>query len=96
MATGIKTGGRIKGTQNKDTAEIRENFQLLIENNLLQLETDLQELEPKDRIKAILELAKFVLPTLRSTELTTENENDFRPIVINLGTGINPELLENE
>jgi hypothetical protein len=90
--TGQKFGGRTKGTPNRTTTEIRQNFQLLIENNLETLESDLKELEPKDRIKAILELSKFVLPILRATELSTTTDNKFQPIMISLGSGINPEL----
>jgi hypothetical protein len=87
-----KFGGRTKGTPNRTTTEIREKFKSLINNSLDDLENDLKDLDPKDRIKAILDLAKFVLPTLKATELT-DNRNDerFTPIVINLGTGINPE-----
>ncbi len=92
MATGVKTGGRTKGALNKSTAEIRERFNLLLDNNFNKLQSDIDLLDPKDRIKTILELAKFVVPTLRSTELTTDNENNnFLPIVINLGTGIEPD-----
>lgn len=90
--TGQKFGGRTKGTPNRNTDEIRQKFQLLIENNLTTLENDLKELEPKDRIKAILDLSKFVLPTLKATELSTVDERNIRPIVISLGNGINPEL----
>ena len=90
--TGQKFGGRTKGTPNRNTEEIRQNFQLLIENNLETLESDLKELEPKDRIKAILELSKFVLPTLKSTELSTADARNIRPIVISLGSGIDPKL----
>lgn len=84
MAKGMKTGGRAKGALNKDTAEIRQNFQLLIENNLATLENDLKELEPKDRIKAILDLSRFVLPTLKATELSTaDSKQDFKTVTIN-------------
>jgi hypothetical protein len=31
--TGLKFGGRTKGTSNKTTTELREKFSLLIENN---------------------------------------------------------------
>jgi len=90
MATGIKTGGRTAGTLNKTTLELREKFSLLIENNFDKLQSDIDLLEPKDRIKTILELAKFVVPTLRAVELGTEDGNGFNPI-INLGSGISPE-----
>lgn len=88
MNTGFKgtrnENGRPKGTPNKDTAQIRNSFQLLIENNLEQIKQDLQDLEPKDRIRVILELAKFVIPLLKSTELTANAENGFKPIVIEM------------
>ncbi|MCI2228977.1 hypothetical protein MC378_07345 [Polaribacter sp. MSW13] len=90
MAKGIKTGGRKKGVQNKDTSEIRKNFQSLIENNLETLQSDLKQLEPKDRIKAILDLSRFVLPTLKATELSTSTNGNINPVVISLGNGIKP------
>ena len=58
-----KFGGRTKGTTNKTTAELREKFSLLLESNFDKLQKDIDLLEPKDRIKTILELAKFVVPT---------------------------------
>jgi hypothetical protein len=54
----------------------------LIESNFDKLQSDIDLLEPKDRIKTILELAKFVIPTLKATDLTTDGQNGFRPITI--------------
>jgi hypothetical protein len=83
--TGQKFGGRTKGVPNRDTTEIRNSFQLLIENNLKQLEQDLKDLEPKDRVKAILDLSKFVIPLLKATEITDVSEKiGFTPITINI------------
>jgi len=62
--------GRPKGTANKVTNELREKFTQLLEANFEKLQTDIDALEPKDRIKTILELSKFVLPTLKSTDLS--------------------------
>ena len=90
--TGQKFGGRTKGTPNRNTDEIRQNFQRLIENNLTTLENDIKELEPKDRIKAILDLSKFVLPTLKAMELSSNDDDGFNRITINLGSGINSKL----
>ena len=85
MAKGIKTGGRAKGAQNKTTAELRGHFNSLLDNNFSKLQNDIDQLDPKDRIKTILELAKFVLPTLKATELTTNKPDfGFNPIVIKL------------
>lgn len=68
--TGKKFGGRSKGTPNKTTAQIRNEFQILISNNIEALQKDIDLLEPKDRIKTIIELSKFVLPTLKAVEVT--------------------------
>ena len=85
-----KYGGRSIGTPNQTTAEVREKFSLLLENNIDNIQRDIDLLEPKDRIKTILELAKFVIPVLRSTELIAETENNFQPIIFKF-TEINPE-----
>ncbi len=83
MARGIKTGGRTVGTPNKTTSEIREHFQNLITENLGQLNQDLKELEPLQRLKMIIELSKFVVPTLKATDLKfSDNEERFNEIVI--------------
>ena len=91
MATGVKTGGRTKGALNKTTLEIREHFQNLVTDNLAQLNEDLKTLEPLQRLKMIIELSKFVVPILKATELNSISENNYRPVIINLGGGINPE-----
>jgi hypothetical protein len=61
----LKTGGRGKGTPNKITTEIREFYKELIENNLEQLEADIMELSPKDRIEILIKLSEFVVPKLQ-------------------------------
>jgi len=77
--------GRPKGTPNKTTAEIRENFTLLLDNNIDKMQSDIDQMEPTQRVKILLELAKFVLPTLKAMELNTSNENKgFTPIIIQL------------
>jgi len=81
MATGIKTGGRTKGTPNHTTAEIREHYQKLVSDNLELLNEDLKSLEPIQRLKMIIELSKFVVPTLKATELSTDVSN-FKPMTI--------------
>ncbi|WP_242120954.1 hypothetical protein [Aestuariivivens sediminicola] len=84
MAKGKKTGGRTKGTPNKITKEIREYFQNLIVSNIDILEQDLRSLEPLQRLKMIIELSKFVVPTLKATDLSLkdEDEDNFNEIVV--------------
>ena len=83
----INTEGRPKGTPNKATAEVRKAFQSLVENNLPQLEKDLKQLEPRERINAILGIAKFVLPQLKATEITDRSAERVQPIKISFYEG---------
>jgi len=76
--------GRPKGSTSKETKELRQRFKLLLDDNLDKLQSDLDQLKSKDRIDALLSLARYVLPTLKATEMTLEDksENQFRPIEI--------------
>jgi hypothetical protein len=78
--------GRKAGTPNKTTTEIREAFSLLIENNLSKLQEDLNGLEPKDRVKLLLEMSQFVVPKLRSIDLKSDVEET---ITIDFNSEIN-------
>ncbi len=84
MATvnGDKTGGRQKGSINKATISIRDSFKSLIENNLEQIEQDLLMLKPAERIKAITELSKFCVPTLKAVDFTDKTESPKEPVRI--------------
>jgi hypothetical protein len=90
MEAKVKTGGRKKGTPNKDTKQIRDNFQMLVEGNLEQLDQDIKSMTAKDRVKTILELSKFILPTLKAVESSSTMEAEIRPIIIHLGEGVDP------
>ena len=65
----INKSGRPRGSKNKATSHIREKFQELIESNYEQLEKDIKSLRASERVKAITDLARFVLPTLKATEV---------------------------
>ena len=87
--------GRIStraGIPNRATNEVRKAFQLLVENNLPKMQNDLDSLEPKDRIKFILDMAKFILPTLQAVSVDDLRENEaqgFNVLTINLTTNGN-------
>lgn len=76
-----KTGGRKKGTPNKSHSKVRDAFALLLEDNLEQLEADLAELEPKDRVRLLLDLAKYVVPQLKQTELKQNEDSPVIPVI---------------
>jgi hypothetical protein len=58
----INKTGRPKGAPNKTTEEIRGVFQSFLEANLDKLQTDFDQLEPKDRLSFIERVAKMILP----------------------------------
>jgi len=74
-------------------AEIRERITLLIDNNMDKLQKDMDELEPKDRIKSIIDLLKFVVPTLKSQELAVTQEDNIELDMSKLSTTSLKELL---
>ena len=75
--TGTKAGAKSsrRGRSNKSNSEIRALFQNLLEDNLEGIQDDLDNLEPHQRIKAILDLSKYVLPSLKSIEVVKETTN---------------------
>tara|TARA_R100000654_G_scaffold24109_1_gene46801 strand:+ start:367 stop:636 length:270 start_codon:yes stop_codon:yes gene_type:complete len=79
----INRKGRTTGSKGV-TTEIRNKYLQLIENNFDQLETDLKSLRASERVKAIIELSKFILPTLKATEMSLNNETKFQAIEIEL------------
>ena len=66
--------GRPKGSVNKSSNEIRETFQLLLENNIEKIQEDLNELAPKDRIKLLLDLSNFIIPKMKSVDLKADKK----------------------
>ena len=70
--------GRPKGSKNRNTEKIREAYQKLIEGRLDSLNEDLDLMEPRERVKAIIDLSKYVLPTMQSVAVSAEEDaNEF-------------------
>jgi len=67
---GIRQEGRTTG--NKSNTRIKESFAELVENNLDRLQSDLDQLESKDRLRFIIDLAAYVVPKMRSVETSNE------------------------
>jgi hypothetical protein len=68
MTIGIKTGGRTAGTENKTTKEIRSVLKEVINNELLNIETLLNELPPKERLEVVIKLIPYVLPKVNNVQ----------------------------
>ena len=75
MALGVKTGGRTAGTENKTTKETRAVLKEVINNELINIESLLCELQPKERLELVIKLMPFVLPKLASEPIERPIEN---------------------
>ena len=72
MAKGKKTGGREKGTPNKATAFTKEVISDILSDYYTtgQMARDMNCLEPKERVDAIIKLAAFVTPKPQSIDMS--------------------------
>ncbi len=70
-----KTGGRVRGTPNRITSDLRGKINTIIENQIDSIEVDLNALEPKDRLMILEKLLKYALPTLQAQSLDIDFQN---------------------
>lgn len=76
-----------KGVPNRASSQVREAFKQLVERNLPQMQTDLDSLEPRDRLKFMLDLSKLILPQLQSISIDDLREREmqgFNILTINI------------
>ena len=71
--------GRILGSKNVITQDIKNRLQLLVQDNMSALQDDLDSLEPKDRVSAIINLINYTTPKLKSVEATVTSVTDMSP-----------------
>lgn len=107
MAKGGRNSSR-KGIPNKTTAEIREGFQLLVENNLDKIEIWLDKVAQENPLKALEIIHKFgeyILPKLSRAEvenvssieeLLRMSPEDRKKRIIELKMEINNNSLKKE
>lgn len=75
--------GKPKGALNKNTKELRNKVQLVIDNNIDKLQNDLDQVGPKERINFIIQLLSFTIPKLKAIEHKENKEtNSFQTIII--------------
>jgi hypothetical protein len=65
---GNNLGGRTHGAVGKSNAKTKEAFALLLDNNLDRIQSDIDALEPKDRLKILIDLAGFIVPKQKAIE----------------------------
>lgn len=68
--------GRPMGVPNKVTSTLKERINLLIENNFEKLQSDLDKVEPRDRLNIMLKLFEYVLPKQKESKIDFSNLSD--------------------
>tara|TARA_R100001460_G_scaffold14769_1_gene32954 strand:+ start:3087 stop:3374 length:288 start_codon:yes stop_codon:yes gene_type:complete len=82
---GNQLAGSRKGIPNKTTAEIRNAFQLLVEDNLDNMKVWLSDVaaeDPERALEIILKMSEYIVPKLSRTEVKADITD--KSIVINL------------
>ena len=78
-----KTGnpnGRPKGAPNKVTYDLRKWVESLVNKNLSKMESDLNKLEPRERLIILERLMQFALPKLQSVNIEAQIQAEYEAI----------------
>lgn len=67
----IKTGGRVAGKPNRTTDQLRGVFQSFLETNLATLQSDFDQLPPKERLNFIERVARLCIPPFPGDDFKT-------------------------
>ena len=79
--------GRPKGAKNKVNTQMRDLIQQLFDDNFDTIQEDLENLDPKDRLKFLSDLLPYLLPKLQSTthsqkiDLDSMSEEDLEKLI---------------
>lgn len=78
--TGKKHGGRIKGTPNKLTKEMRVLLKGIVFNELETIQDKLDKLDDKERLETLIKLLPYVLP--KAMHLTSDSKESDLPVQV--------------
>ena len=90
-----KVGGRKKGTPNKVSSDLKSRVKLFLDHNFQQIENDLLELQPSERVRFFIKLMEFVVPKQQKMELDTNETTECIKVVFK-ETGVPPITSESE
>lgn len=75
--TGIKYGGRKKGTPNRLTKDMRTVLKNILFTELENIEELMDSLDSKQRIEIVIKLLPFILPKVETVSHTYNEPVDF-------------------
>jgi hypothetical protein len=68
----INRAGRPEGAKNRVNDEIRTRINTFLDENFETIQSDIKDLEPRERVRFYIELLQYGVPKLKQTELKTE------------------------
>ena len=71
-----KTGGRKSGSTNRNNADLKSRIMGLMEDKFDEVVSDLEGLDPKDRVTAYLKFMEYVLPKQREQKIDLSSLSD--------------------
>lgn len=66
---GQKTGGRVQGTPNVITNDLRAKINTIVEKQIDNIEADLQSLKPLERLQIVEKLISYCVPKLQAQSI---------------------------
>ena len=85
MFKGVRQNGRVKGQLNKTTTDVKKIYHQILENNIENIQSDLDKLEPLNRIKILIQLSEFIVPKMRSIDVVADVSTiNIQPLIIDL------------
>jgi len=74
---GVKYGGRKKGTPNRLTKEVRAVLKELVFDEISQVHSHFEKLDPKERIELLIKLMPYVCPKIQTASHSLNEPIDF-------------------
>ena len=68
--------GNTKGEPLTNQRKSLSEVSMLLENNIDTVQSDLDEMQPRDRVNALLQFMKFVVPTQKAIELDNRESEE--------------------
>ena len=68
--------GNTKGEPLTNQRKSLSEVSMLLENNIDSVQNDLDEMQPRDRVNALLQFMKFVIPTQKAVEIDTRTSQE--------------------
>lgn len=75
-----KTGGRIAGTPNKVTTDIKTWVASILDDGRERFEQDLEALEPSERVRVYTNLMNYVLPKQQAMSVESQTEAEYKAL----------------